>query len=131
MDISRCFFHFRATGAMLPECSFDAQVGEGAWGQGELHHAFTPRGCRLRAPLSASHLRRCLRNKTLSFAGDSVVRELALAMASLLSNASSQTAGWQLHPGLDTPKHDAPERIARQCLSDEKARAEVRGASLR
>ena len=83
---------------MRPPCSFSVQAGEGSWGQ----HTFAPRNCEV-PPLRIAPLRQCLRNKTISFVGDSVMRELALAMASLLDTLGAENAE-SLNPSLGQPK---------------------------
>jgi len=68
-------------------CTFANQVSGGEWAPDQ---AFVPHTCRLRRPLEAKPLRRCLANRTISFVGDSVMRELGLAMASLLESFGTQ-----------------------------------------
>ena len=75
----------------LPFCTWGLPAGEArSWTP---EHAYTPSQCTLRAPrLAPSTLGKCLRNKTISFAGDSVLRELALALAALLDSLDFQAA---------------------------------------
>ena len=84
----------------LPPCSFSVQAGEGSWGQRQ--PTFVPGNCAV-SPLPVASLRQCLRNKTLSFIGDSVMREMALAMASLLQSLGADDAE-DLDPSLGRPK---------------------------
>ena len=75
---------------MLPPCTFETQPTDGTW-TGFPHPAFTPANCRIRE-LTPSLARRCLRNRTLAFVGDSQIRDLAMAVGSFLggmNNASS------------------------------------------
>ena len=74
--------------AHLPQCTFESQVDHGLWNFSS--RTFRPQSCLLR-PLTRAAVRSCLRNRTLTFIGDSVLRELSLAVANLLSGLDGST----------------------------------------
>jgi hypothetical protein len=74
-------------------CTFSPQAGEGVtdgacdWARG----TFAPRGCML-PEVSAAGVRRCLRGRTLTFLGDSTVRDFARSLANLLDQMPATDA---------------------------------------
>lgn len=73
----------------LPACTFALQADTGAWDFEQ--RTFTPSNCEERLITPAAG-RQCLRNRTLTFAGDSIVRDFAVALASYLRGVSNASA---------------------------------------
>jgi hypothetical protein len=72
--------------ALLPACSFEHQVGEGDWDFKS--RTFTPSTCVPRE-ITPEDARKCLANRSLAFLGDSMVRDLGMAVASFLGGLSN------------------------------------------
>lgn len=109
----------------LKPCTFANQATSGTWGPAQ---SFTPSTCDLRS-LEADAVRKCLANRTLTFIGDSVLREFGLGLASLLDSydtqpqkgESKQDRRWRVHAASGRPQNQAVgaalNRTVRKALS--------------
>ena len=72
-----------------PDCSWTNQPRSGEWNTAA--HSFSPRSCRFR-PIAPAAVAECLRGRTLSFLGDSNIRDLGVAIASVLVGVAPSKA---------------------------------------
>ena len=72
-----------------PPCTYELQASDAAWDVQA--RSFTPRNCRV-SRITPRAARQCLHNRTLEFIGDSMVRDLAMAVGSFLGGFDNVSA---------------------------------------
>jgi len=119
----------------LPHCSFAQQLtGPVTWDMQHRSIELRNSRCSLNLPLDLDRTRRCLAHRTITFLGDSEVRDLAMAMASLLSGVTVAEAeerslgqpNWR--PDIWEGVHPARHGIMRALLNESATRKKTDGS---
>ena len=130
-----CILEPRTDSMPLPRCSFAQQLsGPVTWDMQRRSIELRNARCSLNLPLDLDRAHRCLAHRTITFLGDSEVRDLAMAMASLLSGVTVAEAeerslgqpNWR--PDIWEGVHPARRGIMRALLNESATRKKTDGS---